>query len=130
MERKVKAFGSWVKHGKIRSAVWTAISCAGGDILMPDGLRTKTGSPVMEVLAENHSQLMDPVPCIDGRGAFEPYAKTPCLFPLRCNQALVEKVAGKLGGSAGSSGMDAYAFSNLLLWHDQVLKGLREEVAL
>ena len=77
---------------------------------MPDGVCTKTGRPVMEVLAEKHPPLMDPVPCVNGRGAFEPYALTPSLLPLRCDQALVEKVAGKLGGSAGPSGMDAYTF--------------------
>ena len=52
VEREAKAFDSRVKHGKIRSAVRTATSRAGGGILMPDGVCTKTGRPVMEVLAE------------------------------------------------------------------------------
>ena len=110
MERETKAFDSWVKHRKIRSAVRTATSRAGDGILIPDRLCTKTERPVMEMLAENHLPLIDPVPYTDGRGAFEPYDLTPCSLPLRCDQALIEKVAGKLGGSASPSGVDAYAF--------------------
>ena len=77
LERAAKAFDSRVRHGKIRSAVQTATSRAGGGVLMPDGQCTKSGRPVMEVLAKKHPPLMDPVPGTNGRGAFEPYAQTP-----------------------------------------------------
>ena len=123
-------FNSRVKHKKIHSAVLTATSWAGSGILMPNRLYIKTGRPVMEMLAEKHPPLMDPVLCTDDRGAFEPYAQLPHLLPLSCDQELVEKVTSKLGVSAGSSRMDVYAFTNLLLQHGQVSKALREEVVL
>ena len=130
MECEAKTFNSRGKHGKIRSTVQTATSQAGGGILMADGLYIKTRRPVMEVLAEKDPLPMDPIPCTDDRGAFEPYARIPCLLPLQYDQDLVKTVANKLGGSASSSRMDAYAFTNLLLWHGQVSKALKEEFAL
>ena len=84
----------------------------------------------MEILANKHPSLMDPVLCTDCRGVFEPYARIPRSLPLQCDQALVEKVTGKLGGSVHPSGMNAYAFSNLLFQHGQVSKSLREEIML
>ena len=74
LEREAKAFDSRVKNGKIRSAVRIATDRGGGGVLMPDGVCTKTGKPVMEVLQEKHPPLVDPAPPLTG-GA--PSSHTP-----------------------------------------------------
>ena len=81
------------------------------------------------MLQEKHPPLADPTPSPDGRGAFEPYPRTPTSLPLRCSSDTVESVASRLGGSAGPGGVDAYSLANWLCRFGTSSKALRAEVA-
>ena len=86
-----------------------------------------SGRRVLDVLREKHPAMRDPDLTGPNPGAFEPYASTPDAMPLNITATDVEKVASKLSGSAGPSGVDAVDLRKWLLRFGAESEALRAE---
>ena len=62
-------------------------------------------------------------------GIFEDYDNVPEPLPIQATATMVEDMAGKLGGSAGLSGVDAVNLHNWLLRYGTASESLRTELA-
>jgi hypothetical protein len=131
-EAASRRFNAQVLSGHLRKAVRGLTNRDGGGVLQPDDACTKTGRPVIEVLLEKHPRMRDPdltLPPEDT--AFESYAhEPPDTVPLLITAEDVEKVAPKLSGSAGPSGVDAVALQHWLLRFGSESEHLRHEIAI
>jgi hypothetical protein len=110
-----KAFNACVLSGRLHSAVRNLTNQGGGGILAADGVCTKTGCPVLEVLQGKHPELREPPSVGAENGAFEPYDEAPTAIPVDVTAEVVEAVATKLSGAAGPEGTDAGDLRNWLL---------------
>ncbi len=77
---------------------------------MPSDIDEKTGDSVATVLESKHPNARVP-----DFSSFPLYPNTPDFVDLAITEDSVEKVAGRLSGSAGLGGTDAYALSHWLL---------------
>ena len=101
----------------------------GGGVLNPDGLCSKAGIPVSDVLRQKHPPLRDPVLDVEG-GAFEAYLDgAPTPIPLVITAEVVERIAANLSGAAGPGEVDAVDLRNWLLRFGVESQALREEMA-
>jgi hypothetical protein len=95
---------------------------AGGGVLQPDDVCTKTGRPVLEVLRGKHPKMREP-------DLDDPQSKIFEAYPLVPQAVTVEKVDSHLSGAAGPSGTDAVDLSNWLLRHGAESQLLQNEMA-
>ena len=130
-ETEARVFANTVAGGRLRKAVNNLCRPEGGKgILHPDSISEKDGIPVIDVLRSKHPKMRDPGPYTEEGGAFEPYPTEPATtIPLTVSADLVEKVASRLHGSAGPSGVDSVEFAHWLLHFGRESELLREEMA-
>jgi hypothetical protein len=128
-ETLARAFNARVLSGRLHSAVRNLTNRGGGGVLAADGVCTKTGRPVLEVLQGKHPELRDPVSVGEQDGAFEPYDATPTAIPVDITAEVVETVATKLSGAAGLGGTDAVDLRNWLLRFGRESEAFRTEMA-
>ena len=83
----------------------------------PDEDCTKAGRPVINSLCKKHPEMMVPELTDEENASFKEYAELLETVPVECDAEMVEEVASKLKGGAGSSGIDAIAMKNWLLGH-------------
>ena len=94
----------------MRAAIWYASEREKGGILMPGDVDEKSRVLVCEVLESKHSIERDVE--ISSFPIFESYRE---LVNIEVIEDSVEKVARKLSGSAGLSGIDSVYMSHWLL---------------
>jgi hypothetical protein len=129
-ESEIRKFNSTVLSGRLRQAVRGFTNRDGGGVLQPDDLCTKAGRPILSVLRAKHPRMRDPdLTGDDPAGAFEPYDSIPEPVPLDVTPQDVEKIASKLSGAAGPSGVDAVALRSWLLRFGAESDTLRAEIA-
>ena len=124
-----RAFNDAVQSGRLRQAVRRLTARAGGGVLGPDDLCTKARRPVVEVLREKHPKIRDPQITGGPHEAFEPYPQVATPVPVDITTDHIERVAAKLSGAAGLSGVDAVALNDWLLRYGPESDSLREEMA-
>jgi hypothetical protein len=124
-----RRFNTMVHDGKIRAGVRMLTNRDGGGVLAPGDSDTKSGRPVLEVLREKHPDIR--VPDLDREDwhSFETYPECANTIPVDCDTDIVQRVASRLRGGAGPSGVDALALKHWLLRHGQASHLLREELA-
>ena len=127
----LRRFNSSVLHGYLRKAVRGLTNRDGGGVLGPDEACTKTGRPVIDVLRDKHPPLRDPDLSGPNPGAFEGYGqlRTPEVVPVTITERDIARVAPKLSGAGGPSGVDAVALSNWLIRFGEESAALRTELA-
>jgi hypothetical protein len=128
-EARARAYNARVLSGRLRSACRILTRRDGGGVLDADGVCSKSGRPVLEVLQAKHPELRDPTELGRADGAFEPYAKTPAAVPADIGGDQVAEVAARLSGAAGPGGTDAVDLRNWLLRFGTASEGLRNELA-
>ena len=96
-------------------------------VLHPDGVCTKTGQPILEVLCSKHPKLHNP-PFNDPDGAFEPYPTTPTTVAAVVCYNVIETIAPKLSGSGKPSGVDGNDLGSWLLHYRGASAKLRNEI--
>ncbi len=101
----------------------------GGRVLHPEETDAKSGRKVIEVLHEKHPELMIPDLEQEGWASFENYDTCNTAIPVNYTEEIVSVVAGKLGGGAGPSSVDAIALKSWLLRYGRASQVLREELA-
>ena len=129
---KMRAFNTRVTSGRLRSGVRALTNRGGGKgVLEPDDTCTKTGRPVLEILRSKHPKMRDPAPDLadPDRGSFEPHPSLPQPLPLEVTDEVVVKVASRLSGGAGPSGIDAVSLRNWLLRFGKESEALRISLA-
>jgi hypothetical protein len=99
----------------------------GGGVLVPSDLCTKTGRPVINVLCSKHPPLREPSDI--GAATFDQYAELPDPPSIDVTLETIEKVATRLSGAAGPSGVNAVDLQNWLLHYGKESSALREELA-
>ena len=102
-----RAFHSRMLSGRTRSATRNLTrDPEDEEAVDPDALCSKTGLPVHAVLREKHPASR-PVN-LDGadEGVFEWYDERPDTIPLTVSKATVAKMANKMSGTGGPSGLD------------------------
>ena len=67
-----------------------------GGVLNPEDLCTKTQQPVINVLQENHSELIIPDLADKKLASFEGYNECLDSVPVMCMEEIVEEMASKL----------------------------------
>jgi hypothetical protein len=111
-------------QGKLRQAVRYLTDREKGIIMMPDENDDKTGDSVATVLESKHPDARVP------NVSFLPtFPNTPDFMDLDITEDSVEKVAGRLSGSAGLGGTDAQALSHWLLKFGTASRKLRVALA-
>ena len=100
--------------GYLRTACCRVTDRHGNGVLHPNGVCTKTGEPILDVLHSKHPKLHDP-PVNDPDGAFEPYSTTPTTVAAVVSSNVIEIIAPKLSGSGGPSGVDGNGLGSWLL---------------
>jgi hypothetical protein len=128
-ESIARAFNARVLSGRLRSAVRNLTSREAGGVLSADGICSKTGRPVVDVLREKHPDIRDPPSVGGATGAFERYPLLPTAIPVCVTGDTVEQVAAKLSGAAGPGGTDAVDLRSLLLRFGTESAAFREEMA-
>jgi hypothetical protein len=126
---KARSYQASVVSGRLRSAVRRVTNRTGGGVLQPDGVCSKSGRPVLEVLRGKHPKMREPNLNDPNLKIFEEYPTVPQAVPLDITAETVEKVASHLSGAAGPSGTDAVDLSNWLLRHGAESQELRGEMA-
>jgi hypothetical protein len=126
-ESFARAYNAKILSGRIRQAVRAATNREGGGVLGPADLCTKTGRPVVDVLRSMHSPLHEPSDV--GSATFEKYSEIPDPPYIDVTQDMIQKVATRLSGAAGPSGIDAVDLQNWLLRYGKESKALCEELA-
>jgi hypothetical protein len=126
-EDRARSYNAKILSGRIRQAVRSVTNRDSGGILGPSDLCTKTGRPVIDVLREKHPPLRE----LSGMGGltFEKYITLPDPPPVDITSATIEKVATRLSGATGPSGVDAVDMQNWLLRYGKESSALREELA-
>ena len=82
-----------------------------GGVLQPEGLYTKTGDRVLEVLHAKHPDARPPsAACLDAYPG-----PPPEMVPVDITDAVVSAVAGRLSGGAGPGGTDSISLQHWLL---------------
>jgi len=113
-----------VIQGKLRDAVrWITERSEDGGVLRPDQI-TENGKTVLEILRNKHPEQMCPDP--------ESFAVTdtlPVLLEVNITGRHIERVAHRIRGSAGPSGMDSEQWQAMLLRYGAHSNQLREAVA-
>ncbi len=122
--QRLSIYHRLVLQGKLRQAVRYLTDREKGSILMPDDIDEKTGDSVTTVLESKHPDAR--VPDVS---FFQSYPNTPDFVDLDITEDSVEKVAGRLSGSAGLGGSDAYACSHWLLKFGTASRKLRVALA-
>jgi hypothetical protein len=117
-------FSRLVLQGKLRSWVQLLTSREKGGVMLPDGIDAKTGDTVKEVLQSKHPESR--VPDIS---VMEDYETPPDFVELDITADAVEKVARRLGGSAGPGGTDASDLQRWLLQFGGASAEFRKAVA-
>ena len=110
--------------GNLTKAVRFLTDRKGGKVLLPDDIDEKSGNTVKKALFQKHPKLRS----LDA-DALHDYKSTPALQSVTITEDVVEKVAGKLSGSAGLVNFDSMAMRNLLLQHGSASKKLRNAFA-
>ena len=123
-----RRYNSKVLDGELRAAVRQLTARDSGGILGPDDACTKTGRKVSEVLADKHPPLHTPDTSDPDRITFRDYGPPPDIIPVDCPAGDAEKIARKLRGSTGCSGLTAEALKNMLLRHGRASSELRDEL--
>jgi hypothetical protein len=126
---KARSYQARVISGRLRSAIRGVMNRAGGGVLQPDDVCTKTGRPVLEVVQGKHPKMREPDLDDPQLKIFESYLTVPQAVPLDITAETVEKVASHLSGAAGPSGRDVVDLSNWLLHHGAESQLLRNELA-
>ena len=126
---KAQSYQARAISGRLRSAVREVTNHAGGKVLQPDDVFTKTGWPVLEVLQEKHPKVREPNLDDPNLKIFEEYPTVPQAVPLHITAETIEKVASHLSGAAGPRGTDAVDLSRWLLRHSAESQMLRNELA-
>jgi hypothetical protein len=106
--------------------VHSVINRDGGGVLGLSDLCTKNGRPVIGVLRAKHPPLREPSGI--GAATFKPYVELPDPPPVDVTSATIEKVATRLSGAAGPSGVDAIDMQNWLSGYGKESSALREEL--
>ena len=91
-------------------------------MIHPDNAGTKTEQPVIDILQEDHPDIMVPDLTWDEMAAFKEYEELLETAPVDCDAEIVEETVSKLRGGAVPIGVDATAVKNWLLWHGQASK--------
>ena len=107
-----------IYRGKLISVIRYASEREKGEILMPGDVDEKAGDLVSEVLESKHPIGRDVE--ISSLLIFE---SCPELINIEVTEDNVEKVAKRLSGSAGPSGIDSVAMSHVLNNKKQTLSG-------
>ena len=125
-----RRFNTMFLGGKIRGAVRFATDRSPGGPLDPDGIDSKTGQPVIDVLRSKHPAIR--VPDLENPEVkcFQEYDHTPVSVPHAFDEETIAGITKKLHGTAGPGGIDADLFKSLLLRHGAASAILRGEMAL
>ena len=124
IKERAKIFSSLICRGKLRAAIRYASEREKGGILMPGDVDEKSGDLVSGVLASEHPIGRDVE--ISSLPIFE---FCPELINIEVTEDSVEKVARRLSGSAGPSGIDSVAMSHWLLKFGGASSKLRRSIA-
>jgi hypothetical protein len=127
-EQAARRYNSTVLEGNLQTAVRNLTNQAGGGVLGPDDLCTKTGRPVIEVLRDKHPDQRLPDLSDPNSLAFSKFDEVPDPIPINCSPEIVEAVARKLMGAAGCSSVDAALLKSALLRYGKASTELREEM--
>jgi hypothetical protein len=76
-------------------------------VLMPNETDQKSGDTVAEALASKHPEARTPDVC-----NLPTYSETPDLVGVDITESVVQHVASRLSGAAGSGGADAHTLSH------------------
>ena len=128
-DEKDRDFNTRVLSGHLRSAVRGITMRDGGNVLSADGVCSKSGLPVIDVLRAKHPPPREPTSMGVEGGAFETYDTTPVTIPLVISSDTVEEVSAKLTGSAGPGGPDSITLKTWCLGFGQTSGELRAEIA-
>ena len=128
-ERLAHSYNERVLSGRLRQAVRRLTERDSGGLLLPTDIDEKSGLCVEQVLRDKHPPLRDPDLTVANPGCFEEYDTTPATVPLSITAETVEKVAARMKGGAGPSGVDAVAMQNWLLRFGAESFALRETLA-
>ena len=124
IKERAKIFSALICRGKMRAAIRYAGEREKGGILMPGDVGEKTGDLVSEILESKHPVVRDVK--ISSLPIFE---SCPELINIEVTEDNVEKVANRLSGSAGPSGIDSMSISHWLLKFGGTSTNLRSSVA-
>ena len=92
---KIQVQAFWASNDKLLSRS-ICVACrqlsnqAGGGVLHPDNVCTKSGRPVIEVLELKHLSLQNPCVLDTPDGVFEPYISVPTKLPIKIIQNVIE----------------------------------------
>ena len=128
-EQSFHAFNTRLLSGHVRSACQNLTNQAGGGVLLPTDLCTKTCHPVLDVLQSKHPAMRDPLTLGDPDSVFEPYDSVPDVVFTVVTSDIVEEVFSKLSGAAGPRGTDTKELKTWLLRYRAESTLLREEMA-
>ena len=120
----VRVFTRLMLRGRVHEAVHFATDRAGGGVLQPSDVDSKSGKCVLDVLREKH-----PPPGVATVDAFVSCPELPLLIDVDVTSSHVEQVAHRLRGSAGPGGTDSYHWQCFLLHYGAHSSRLREAVA-
>jgi len=129
INRAGRSFHTKLVRGRVRQAVRHLTNRASGGVIDPDGVCTKTGRPVIDVLRDEHPQLRMP-DADDPDGPFgSTYAEMPDQLAVDITGETIEKAASNLFGSGSCSGVDAADLQHWLLCFGKESSALRDEMA-
>ena len=125
-EQTVKVFSRLMLEGKIREATrfLTERETTGGVLSPDDDAGKPKGKTVMEVLQSKHPEQA--TPCEE---AFVECPNLPDLFFVEITSSHIQRVANKLSGGAGPSGLQSTQLQELLLKFGNHSAELREAYA-
>ena len=123
-KKRAKFFSRMICRGKIRAAIRYVSEREKGGILMPGDTDEKTGDLIKVTLAAKHPEARD-VDVAD----LPDFDSCPTLIDNVVIVESVERVAKKLSGSAGPSGVDSIAMSHWLLQFGGASASLRKSIA-
>ena len=124
-----KKLDSMILSGKLRNTVRMVTNCGKDGLLKPTNECSRTKLPVIDVLRAKHPDIRVP-DLIDGDQAqsFSEYMWIDEHIPIMCHEDYVSRIAPKLSGTAGLSGLDGEHLKGWLLWHMLHADALCEEM--
>ena len=123
-ESRARTFNATVLSGRLRQAVRRLTDRSGGGVLDPTAIDAKTGSPVHEVLRQKHPVAREPP--IE---ALRDLGPAPPSLPPELPAETIERVARRLQGAGGPSGVDAEELRHWLFHFGTTSQRLAEELA-
>lgn len=109
-EERAKIFTSLLNRGKIKEAIRFICDRETGGACVPDDIDEKSGNFIKETLKSKHLAARD----VDLKDAPH-FEECPEFQDLVADTSIVEKVAKKLSGSNGPTGIDANTMASWLL---------------